>query len=69
MSFQFCVYQVFDAGSGGRFLAGFGREDHVAIQSDVAALQQQHRHHAGGHLPLVVERAASVDVAAIAARR
>ena len=32
-------YQVFDARSGRRFLAGFRREDHVTIQSDVAALQ------------------------------
>ncbi len=59
-------YQVLDARPRRRFLPGFGGEDYVTIQRDVAALQQQHRHHAGGHLPLVVERPAAVHIAAIA---
>ena len=59
------VDQVFDAGAGGGFLAGFGGEDYVAVERDVLALEEQHGHQAGGYLPLVVLGAAAVDVAVL----
>ena len=51
------------------FLARFGQEDHVAIERDAAALQQQHRHQVRGEHRLVVLAAAPPDVAVLHAPR
>ena len=60
------VDQVFDAGSGGGFLAGLRDKDHVAIERDMETLQHHHRHEVGQQIALVVQRAAAVDIAALA---
>src|ERR1019366_5091963 len=57
---------VFNAGPGGGLFAGFGEEDDIAIEFGVGALQKDHGHHGGREVGLVIERAASVDVAAVA---
>ena len=51
------------------FLAGFGQQDHVAIERRLGAMQLQDEHQAGDQVVLVVDRAAAVDVAAVDGRR
>ena len=58
--------QVADAHVRGGFLASFGDEDDIAIERDFQTLEQQHGHHAGGHVVLVVESAAAVDESSVA---
>jgi hypothetical protein len=60
--------QEIDAYGGRAFLAGFGHEDHIAIQLDVLALQQEHDHEARGHDLLVVHRAPGIDETVLADR-
>ena len=46
-----------DADPGRSLLARFHEEDHVAVEGDVAALERQHGHEAGGDVVLVVDGA------------
>ena len=65
---ELLLHQVADADAGAAFLAGFRDEDHVARERHVQPLQQQHRHQRRGEVVLVIDRAAAVDVAAVAGR-
>ncbi len=47
-------------------LAGLRQKDDVAVERHVEPLEQQHRHQPAGEVVLVVDRAASVDPAAVA---
>ena len=58
-----------DADARRALFARFGQEDHVAVERHVLPLQQQHRHERGDDVVLVVDRAAAVDIAAVASRR
>ena len=66
MSFQCSLTRYSMPGAGGGFLAGFRDEDHVAVERHMRPLQQQHGHHGRHEVALVVQRAAAVDVAALA---
>jgi hypothetical protein len=48
------------------FLAGFGQQNHVAVEWHVEPLEQQERHHRRGQVVLVVDGAAAVHEAAVA---
>jgi hypothetical protein len=45
---------------------GSFRNSHVAIESDLRPLQQEHSHQPGRHVVLVVDGAAAVDIAVFA---
>ena len=63
------LHHELDAELRAGFLAGLGQEDHVAIERHVQPLQLQHHHQGGDDVVLVVDGAASVDVAAVARGR
>ena len=57
------VHHEFNAGTGCPFLARLRQKDDVAIQLCPAAFEKQHDHEIGGQLVLVVDGAASPNVA------
>ena len=58
--------EVADADAGAALLTRLRHKDHVAIERHVQPLQQQHGHHAGGQVVLVVDGAAAIHPAAFA---
>ena len=60
------VHDVLNAGTRGGLLSRLREEDDVAVELYVVPLQQHHRHHRGHQVGLVIERAASVNPAAVA---
>ena len=65
---QVLAHHELDAELHVPFFTGLGEEDDVAVEGDLAALEQQHRHERGRDVVFIIDGAAAVDVAALAGR-